>query len=471
MCSFNNLQDAPWANPDLHEDCDVDLSAFSEEQLLAYYEEYQASGAVMMLYATDVLGLTASRISQVLAVIPLAALGRIFFLPGLRRVGHVRTLMITDGGESTKVTILSMVSMLRKAPLLRRPLLIFIAVQFSLFPLLPIYLRQVVGVPSNIISTYLFCVSLGSALSYALFGRITDSMGFKPLLVGVLVIASIASPLYLLVTPLRVPFEGLAAAALPERLSMISLFVLGLITGSVSAGAGLGLTSIQHYFVSGKDSLVAMNVFSSITVIIVSVQSLLLGSLIDHIAIPIGNLPIIRGFLAADAVKIYLVVGATLFRIIALITSRGLPNLRAYFGLGDFFSALSSTSIRSMIIGRRAVVENETARLLAARRMGLESTPLGVDPLLGTRARRRDAVESPAPRHQAVKRRLHPTCSRFCDGQVSQPFPRAFRRKGRQVLRLHRAWLEIPLILFSLRSASFSTNGAICFQPRCKEFV
>lgn len=460
---------------------------------------YVMTGAMMMLFATDVLGLSASRISQVLAVIPLAALARIFILPWLRRVGYVRTLFYTDilrllvvitfllvpsrmlsfplylglllifatagqigggtvwqpllrdittaadrgrffarmrfrftavgtvvtavvpllvGTAVTEVqykillvipavgllnhiiwvkqipersheeegaetpTFREMMQALRRSPLLRRPLLIFLAVQFSLFPLLPVYLRQVVGIPSNLVSTYLFCVSLGSAASYALFGRISDSLGFKPLLTGVLVIASLVSPFYLLVTPLGPDFAGLAAAGWPERLSILSLFAMGVITGSVSAGAGLGLTSIQHYFVSSKDSLVSMNAFSSLTVLIVSFQSLAYGFLIDRVAVPMGNVPIIVGYLSADAVKIYLVVVATLFRGVAILAARGLPNLRAYFGLADFFSALSPSSIRTMIIGRRVVRDDEVERLLSARRLGLEPTPLGVDPLL-----------------------------------------------------------------------------------------
>jgi HEAT repeat protein/Na+/melibiose symporter-like transporter len=460
---------------------------------------YVMTGAVMMLFAGDVLGLSASRIAQVLAVIPLVALGRIFVLPLLRRLGYVRTLLLTDIGRlAVVVTLLilparalsfplylglllvfsaasqlgggtvwqplmrdittvndrgrffarmrllftlvgtvvtaivpllvgtalteaqyklllviplvglfshtlfvrripepahasdasdtpnlrAMLRALRSSPLLRRPLLIFIAVQFSLFPLLPVYLRQVLGIPSNLVSTYLFCVSLGSAASFALFGRISDSMGFKPLLIGVLVIASVASPLYLLITPIAPGWMGLANAGWPERLSVISLFVMGFITGSVSAGAGLGLTSIQHYYVSSRDSLVSMNAFSSLTVLIVSAQSLLYGLLIENVAGPLGNIPIIPGYLSADAVKIYLVLGATIFRSIAVFVAGKLPNLRAFFGLSDFFSALSPASIRSMFIGRRTAHDDEGTRLVAARRMGLQTTPLGVDPLL-----------------------------------------------------------------------------------------
>ncbi len=285
-----------------------------------------------------------------------------------------------EAGETTNLK--SMMRSLRKSPLLRRPLLIFLAVQFSLFPLLPVYLRQILGIPANIVSIYLFCVSLGSAASFALFGRISDSMGFKPLLTEVLVIASVTSPLYLLITPLGPEWVGMASAAWPERISVISLLLVGLITGSVSAGAGLGLTSIQHYFVSSRDSLVSMNAFSSLTVLIVSVQSLFYGFLIDEVTAPLGNLPIIPGHLSADAVKIYLVVGATAARIVALIVARKLPNLRAFFGLSDFFSALSPASIRSILIGRRTAHDDESTRLVAARRMGLQATPLGVDPLL-----------------------------------------------------------------------------------------
>jgi len=457
------------------------------------------TGAMMMLFASDVLGFSASRISQVLAVAPLLALVRFLFLPWVRRLGYVRTVLVGDAirlavavtllvlptrlisfsvyllllftftsasqlaigaawqplmrdittradrgrffsrmrfgytlvamivtgmapllvgdqvtelqykllllipivgiinrilrvrqipelqhveePRSSRRPIQRMLTTIRTAPLLRRPLLIYILVQLSLFPLLPVYLRQVLNVPASLVSIFPFAVTLGTALSLLLFGRIADSLGAKPLLIGVLVIASVASPLYLLIPPMGGSMSAVLSSGPTGAIAIVVLALVGLLTGVVNAGWGLGLTSMQHSYVSAENSLDAMNAYASIAVLAASAYKLALGAFID--AVPHEALVSVGGGLVTlDAVKVYLLAGALLFRVAAVVLLRKEPNRRPNFGVADFFSALSVGSIRTMLVERRVGHENERARLDAVRRLGSETTPLSIDPLL-----------------------------------------------------------------------------------------
>lgn len=64
--------------------------------LFASLNQYIVLGALMMLYANDVLGLYPKRISKILAIVPLIALLRIPFLQAIQNFGRVKVLIVAD---------------------------------------------------------------------------------------------------------------------------------------------------------------------------------------------------------------------------------------------------------------------------------------------------------------------------------------------------------------------------------------
>ena len=67
---------------------------------------------------------------------------------------------------------------LRTSPLLRLPLLISIFMQLSALPLMAVYLRTMLHVPAQLVSFYLLSSTIGSAISFLIWGKIADTLGF-----------------------------------------------------------------------------------------------------------------------------------------------------------------------------------------------------------------------------------------------------------------------------------------------------
>lgn len=470
--------------------------------LSARIQMYILTGAMMQLFANDVLGYSGIEISAILAVIPLVAFLRFPFLKKIQAIGYVKTLIISDFVKIAAVLVLfiipaskltyplysgllvavslsdqlgggtvwqpllrdittksnrgaffsrmrfifTMIAMvftavipflikeeisegqyktllivvllgisnhlfwvrkipelkkeppvknkadkgshssflhtLRHSELLRKPLLIFFCFQFSLFPIIVLYLRQMLNIPSDIISIYTFLTIAGSAISLIIWGRIADAIGFKPMLVGLFIISIALSPLYLLISPLSDNWQGFVLAERHEQISLIVLFGTGLIYGAVQAGAGIALTSIQHVHTTKNDSLSAMSIFSAVIVLITAGQSLFNGFYLDKVAIPFGQIAFLNGLLHVDFIKLYLIFGAGFFQILGIIILRGVPNIRAFYGIIDFFSALRGGSLRSMLLSRNIYHGSENKRSETVQQLGTAVGPLRDDPLM-----------------------------------------------------------------------------------------
>ncbi len=272
-------------------------------------------GALMILYAGDVLGMPVSRISGILTLIPLVTLVRFFLLRLLSRVGKIRlirssvvlnsmivlTLILIPSGKmsyglylslligyslvgqlgrgtvwqpllrdittsddrgkffsrmrlvftlvSLAVTAvvpfvigeavssfeykiflfiplisqINMFIMIKQVPelpsdkaekkkmsfqeilkdlkFLKRPLLMIALVQCTFFPLFILYLRQSLHMPSNLISWVVFIGVLGNAFSLLIWGRVSDTVGFRITIKGVHLLGFLQIPFLLLIQP------------------------------------------------------------------------------------------------------------------------------------------------------------------------------------------------------------------------------------------------------------------------------
>ena len=116
----------------------------------------------------------------------------------------------------------------KTSPLLRRPLLLFIILFLTGIPLFIIYLRQMLHIPSNVITFYVFLVTLGSALSFLVWGKVADAIGFRPMLIGLLALSLLVTPLILFVAPMSADASRLSDATPSDIFAIVLLGLFGL---------------------------------------------------------------------------------------------------------------------------------------------------------------------------------------------------------------------------------------------------
>ena len=64
-----------------------------------------------------------------------------------------------------------------------------------------VYLRTMLNVPAQLVSFFLLSTTLGAAIGFLIWGRIADTLGFRPMLSGLLVLSVAIAPAYLLLSP------------------------------------------------------------------------------------------------------------------------------------------------------------------------------------------------------------------------------------------------------------------------------
>lgn len=236
----------------------------------------------------------------------------------------------------------SIVAALRSSRLLRRPLVIPILLAFAGLPLFVLYLRTVINVPSNLIAWYLVAANVAATLSFLFWGRVADTVGFKPMLIGLQIISMALAPLILLVTPLA---PG-AALAGPKLFSLAALFVSGTLAGSLGAGLGIVMTNILHYYVRRSEALEAMNLYALAVVAFQALATMASGWLVDRVGNSSGSILFGRGFFHLDWVKAWLVLGAPLLQLAVIWNTLRLPVPRRHFGAADFFASMNRAALK-----------------------------------------------------------------------------------------------------------------------------
>ncbi len=269
----------------------------------------------------------------------------------------------------------------KKSPLLRRPLFITVLGSIASFPLFIVYLKTILNMPTNIVSIFVFMMTLGSALTMLLWGKIADTLGFKPMMIGLIIISILVYPLHLLLAPL--PDAGATVAMnLSQFISLGTLFLLALVKGAYMAGIGIATTSLQHYHVRNDDSLEAMAIYSIVIMLVGSAISFFSGYFLEYVAMPVGDIPLFNGILHFDLVKGYLFLCFIPIQIIIILNLRKIVNIRPCFGLGDFFSSLSVASLRNIWVQRYIFHEEENRRLATAKWFSNTPNPMAIDPLI-----------------------------------------------------------------------------------------
>jgi len=309
-----------------------------------------------------------------------ALLGTINRMLWVRRIPTIHLPNSTQQQKQT-FSLKAIWNVARTSRLLRLPLLISILVSIVAFPLYVVYLKQLLHIPSNIISIMLFTTALGTSLSFLIWGKIADAIGYRPMLTGLIIIFIAAIPLELFIAPLPSSWGGIDAMDIQNLITIGLILLKGFLNGAILAGIGISTTSINHYYVNRNDSLIAMNIYSFILLVINSLLSLSAGFLMQDIALPAGSQSFFNNLLHFDWVKGFHFFIVAPFQIIALILLHKLPNTRSYFGLSDFFSSITPSTMWHLLSRQSLLHEHEDKRAQMAFRFGMNTSPVSIQPL------------------------------------------------------------------------------------------
>ncbi len=271
---------------------------------------------------------------------------------------------------------------LRTSSVFRYPVLIVFLISLGALPIYVVYLKQLLHIPSNIVSLFVWTMSFGGALSLLFWGRLADTIGFRPMLKGLLVLAVLIAPLQLLLAPFpESGIDSIAAFSRPQFLTVGVLLINGLVGGAVTAGTGIATTSILHYHTKGSNSLEALNLFMLSQMLLVSMMSLVGGWLLQEVAIPAGSVPVFGGLAEFDWIKGYLIGVGIPTKIAAILLLSKLRNARPHFGMVDFFQSFTSSAIRGLLVQRHIYHADHDRRTLTAEWLGTHSSPMSIDAL------------------------------------------------------------------------------------------
>jgi len=271
---------------------------------------------------------------------------------------------------------------LRTSPLLRLPLVISVLIQLSLMPLMAVYLRTMLNVPAQLVSFYLLSTTLGAALGFLIWGRIADTLGFRPMLSGLLVLSVAVAPVYLLLSPFdQASTFSFTDIDLSQAVTTIALIIIGFITGGLSSGTGIATTTIEQHHVRRRDALESLNIYGVFIGLVASGVTLFSGFYLESIALPRGVTEFGNGIFYFDWVKAWLVVMVPFFQLVILAVVHRLPNTHPNFEMDDFFGSLWNNPVRTIFAQRKLYDEDEKRRANLARWLGQSDNPLAIKTL------------------------------------------------------------------------------------------
>jgi MFS family permease len=271
----------------------------------------------------------------------------------------------------------------RESPLLRKPLLIIAMFQVAVMPMMVVYFRQILHIPADLISVYLLMITLGAAISFLIWGKIADAIGFQPMLKGLLVLNIVIAPLFLLVAPFDQGVGMMVGSIdITHAITWVILIFLGLAGGALASGSGIAMTTIQHYHVRAKDSMESMNIFDIVMGLMTAGAMFFSGYLIQEIALPAGVTSTLGGFVHFDWVKAFLVGVIPAIHLCLFFLVGRLPNTRPAFAMDDFFGSLLNSPVRTLMAQRNTFHTDERVRVDLARWLGHSENPLAIDSLI-----------------------------------------------------------------------------------------
>ncbi len=271
--------------------------------------------------------------------------------------------------------------LLRRSKLFRLPLIIALVITSGQVPISIVYFREVLHVPVGILGAQIFCMTLGQVVSLILWGRVSDSMGFRPMLTGLLGLTSGLLMILWFVQPFPVEEISLIEILNTSALSVGALMVFGFVGGVLNAGVGIAITAVTHYHVSNRDSLANLNLFALFQLLFQSSLMLVLGIYIQQFVQPRMVPADPDSVFYFDWYKVYSAGLVPVLMILCIPLASRLPNVKPWFGVTDFFSALRYTPWRSLMGRRRLLDEDEDHRIELARSLGDSRNPLNIEPL------------------------------------------------------------------------------------------
>jgi MFS family permease len=230
---------------------------------------------------------------------------------------------------------------LGRSPLLREPLVVTLLVSFMGFPVFVLYLKEMLNIPSNLISLYLFTGTAGAAVSLLLWGKAADAVGFRPMFTGLLIMTLAILPLLFTLTPFPPDWAGAWTAR--QITTLASLLLQGFLNGALAAGIGISLTTIQHFCVHPEDVIESMTLYSGAVVVVAATVTMISSAFLQSVGIPHGLHILARGWLAWDWVKVWILVVNLMLGLISLRLLRRIPNSHADREVGDFFESVAGT--------------------------------------------------------------------------------------------------------------------------------
>jgi MFS family permease len=270
----------------------------------------------------------------------------------------------------------------RESAVLRRPLVLALMLNLCIVPVFLVYLRQLHHIPSNWLSLYALMLTAGQAISFIIWGRLADAIGFRPMLIGVMWLGIAVGPLLLFLAPLAPTVSNWSDLDNRGLLTMTALFVYGVLMGALLAGEGIATTTIQHFHVRRRHAYEAMNIYAATVVVSQSIVAIAGGLWVENVVLPAGSQPWLDGLIHTDWLKAYLLLVVPALRLLVIWHARKLPNAKPYYGVTDFFSSLLSSPVRTIYAHRQRYHEDAEKRRELARWAGGNLNPLSYDPLI-----------------------------------------------------------------------------------------
>jgi len=271
--------------------------------------------------------------------------------------------------------------LLKRSKLFRLPLLIAFVITAGQIPIGIVYFREALNVPAGILGGLIFCATLGQVLSLFLWGKVSDAIGFRSMLAGLLGLTCALKLILWLVHPFPLEEAPLVELLQTNGPSIAALMVFGFVGGVLNAGSGIALTAAMHYHVSSRDSLANLNLFALFQLLFQSSMMLLLGIYLQQFVQPRMEPADPDSLFYFDWYKVYSAGLVPLAMLLCIPLAARLPNVKPWFGVNDFFSAIRYTPWRSMVGKRRLLDEDEDHRIDLARSLGDSPNPMNIQPL------------------------------------------------------------------------------------------
>jgi len=270
----------------------------------------------------------------------------------------------------------------RQSPLFRVPLLATLVISMAQLPIGLVYFREALNVPANLLAIMIFTATLGQVLSLIFWGRTSDTLGFRPTMAGLLWLTSGIS-LILWFIPVFPEAPSTTLELFHDYpLGVTALLVFGFGNGVLIAGLGIATTSVVHYHVNSRNSMLAMNLYTLIQLAFQAILMIVIGALLENHVIPLKGEADPLALIQFDYFKLFRSGLVPFLMLVTIPFVLKLPNLKPWFGVTDFFSIFRYNPVRSLMGSRFLYDEDETHRVDLARSLGDSPSPLNLN-LLG----------------------------------------------------------------------------------------